>query len=88
MTKKQYDDRTSDLIKRIKNVEVRYRDLMEQLQNKQLTAAEQAAIEDKIARHVFQLELASDQFDALLTKHLAATKDEAEHTYGKPEAKA
>ena len=88
MTKKQYDDRTSDLIKRIKAIEVRYRDLMEQLQNTQLTAAERAEIEDKIARHLSQLEIASDQFDALLTKHLASTKDEAERTYGKPEPQA
>lgn len=88
MTKKQYDDRTSDLIKRIKAIEVRYRDLMDQLQNTQLTTAERAAIEEKIARHLSQLEIASDQFDALLTRHLASTKDEAERNYGKPEAQA
>ena len=87
MTKKQFDERSSDLARRIRLIENRCRELADLLQNSQPGEPERTAIEEKLTLRHRELELVSDQFDQLLTAHINAVKAEAERSYGKPQEK-
>ena len=82
MTPNKFDTRSNEISTKIRLLMASSNQLTDLLDATAHGSSERWAIERRLESRELALELASDHFDALLTKHFADVKLEAEAAYG------
>ena len=82
MTPNKFDTRSNEISTKIRRLMASSNQLTDLLDATAAGSGERWAIERRLESLELALELASERFEALLTKHLAGVKREAEAAYG------